>query len=39
MTQSIEGEIKNDGYRIQIIASKFNNGITERLVKGAVEAT
>jgi 6,7-dimethyl-8-ribityllumazine synthase len=38
MTQRIEGDIKNDGYRIQIVASKFNIGITERLVKGAVEA-
>ena len=38
MTQRIEGEIQNGGYRIQIVASKFNKWITERLVKGAVEA-
>jgi len=38
MIKKIEGEIKENNYRIHIIASKFNKIIVDRLIEGAIAA-
>ena len=38
MINKIEGEIKENNYRIHIVVSKFNKIITGRLVEGAITA-
>ncbi len=37
MIQSIEGELKADGLRFSLIATRFNGFIVERLVEGALD--
>jgi len=38
MIKKIEGEIKENSYRIHIVASKFNKVIVDRLIEGATAA-
>lgn len=38
MTKKIEGEIKDNNYKIHIVASKFNKIIVDRLIEGAIAA-
>lgn len=38
MTKKIEGEVKDNNYKIHIVASKFNSIIVDRLIEGVVAA-
>lgn len=38
MVQILEGKLKSEGLRFDIVVSRFNNFISERLVEGAMDA-